>query len=54
MKANKRWDDGLGRLVYWDEEDQAEKYFDGKEWQYVNNPTQEQSLQQPGTQGDTG
>jgi hypothetical protein len=49
MKANKTWDQGLGRWVYWDEEHQAEKYWDGIEWQWVNNPTQEQSLQQPGT-----
>jgi hypothetical protein len=49
MKANKAWDQGLGRWVYWDEEYQAEKYLDGIEWQWVNNPTQEQSLQQPGT-----
>jgi hypothetical protein len=47
MKANKTWDQGLGRWVYWDAECRAEKYFDGKKWQWVNNP--EQSLQQPGT-----
>ena len=45
MKLNKTWDQGLGRCVYWDEEYQAEKYLDGIEWQWVNNPTQEQSLQ---------
>jgi hypothetical protein len=49
MKANKIWDEGLGRWLYWDEVYQAEKYFDGKEWQWVNPPAQEQSLQQPGT-----
>jgi len=49
MKADKTWDEGLGKWMYWDEECQAEKYFDGKEWRWVNSPTQEQSLQQPGT-----
>lgn len=35
IQMNKRWDRSLGGYVCWDEAEQAERYWDGKEWKWL-------------------